>query len=171
MVILEGAVRHVWNGRSVLMRPGDAVFVAERDEHSLAAAGSRVRLINLAFPCQASELLSGLEDRPVYRSVFSVRLNPVQVERFIEYAQALVPPAGKAALAEFLLWFSRVAAQHSPSASTAEQAGIREAPPPWFSDLISWVELPGRAPPSLGELRSTCAAASGASATPVPGPF
>ena len=152
MLVLEGSVRHLWNRQTTTLGPGDAVFVAETDEHSLAALGTRVRLINLAFPADAPELLAGLGAPTAFASGFSVRLTPAQVERFTEYAQALLPMTGRSVIVEFLLWFSRVASRRSSRTTFGESVEPTVGfVPPWFSELISWAEVPGRTPPSMAE--------------------
>ena len=163
MVLLEGSLRHRLNGGTKDLEAGDAVFVAVNDEHSLAARGTRVRLLNLAFPSSAPSLLSSLGADSVYRSGFSIHLPPSGVERFVEYADGLVRGADghtagyarRALLAEFLLWFSRVKTTDSSLAAPAGNetpTAKGSVPPPWFADLVSWSELPGKTPPPLGEL-------------------
>ena len=163
MVLLEGSLRHRLNGSTKDLKAGDAVFIAANDEHSLAARGKRVRLLNLAFPASAPSLLSSVGADSAYHCGFSLQLPQSGVERFVEYADGLVRRsdketsgyARKALLAEFLLWFSRVkAAEASLAAPTGKETPTAKGsvPPPWFADLVSWSELPGKAPPPLGEL-------------------
>jgi len=163
MALLEGSLRHRVNGKIKTLVQGDAVFVSMNDVHSLAACATRVRLINLAFPSSAPSLISSLGSGTAYDSGFTVNLPQAELKRFIEYADGFVDNGtdkttgnpGKALLAEFLLWLARTKDSRPVPPTHAESdapipAGSR--PPPWFSNLVAWSELPGKAPPPLREL-------------------
>lgn len=160
LVVLEGSLRHRLNGVSTEMTVGDAVFITEADQHYLAANKTSIRVLNLAFSNDRLGLLQGTGADFIYRSGFSVHLNPDQLRRFNEYADAMIRrseammrPTKNAILIEFLLWFSRtvsISTFSDPPERVPEAVSKRQ--PAWFIELVAWAELPGRIPPSLEDM-------------------
>lgn len=150
MVVLEGRLRHQINGATRFMARGDAAFVAESDIHSLAASGSRVLILNLAFPTSflwspaAAALPPGR-----YGAGFEASLPIAELARFGEYGEALTYARGADAtpiLVECLLWLARVTAR----GLTAEPETDRSTE--WFAELVAWAAAEREKVPTVAEL-------------------